>query len=189
MISSIITCLLPIAMSVDADFSVNVQVAPGISINLHSPSYYDQKEKERQARLERIQADREEERNHRASFERSKPRDQNGMYGWRDTREDRERERQRLMEEERKHEEARVAQERLLREEEQRDREERRLAVAREREGRMRAQAREDEDRRHQEEESEHRDGDHGGQNAKYKPTRTIHDDDSNQGDHRSIHD
>jgi hypothetical protein len=194
MISSILTCLLPLATSVNADFSVNVQVAPGISINLHSPSYYDQREKERQAQLEKIQADREEERNHQASFERSKPRDQNGMYGWRDTREDRERERQRLMDEERRHEEARIAQERLLREEDARDQEERRLAVEHEREDRMRAEARVEEDRRHQEEESEHRAEDrrHRKDDQKHqenKPTRTIHDDDSDHGDHRYIHD
>lgn len=195
MISSLLSCLLPLATSVNADFSVNVQVAPGISINLHSPSYYDQREKERQAQIARIEADREEERNHRASFERSKSRDQNGMYGWRDTREDRERERERLMDEERRHEEARIAQERLLREEEQRDREERRLAVAREREERMRAESREEEDLRHREEESEHRAEDRrhrkdDRRRQENKPTRTIHDDDGgDRADHRNIHD
>lgn len=178
MISSLLSCLLPLVSGVDADFSVNVQVAPGISVNLHSPSYYDQREKDRQARLEQIQAEREEERNRMSSFERSKPRDQGGMYQWRDTRASREMARQRLLKEQREHEEARIAQERLLREEEEQDRLDRRLAVEHEREERMRAEAREEEDRRHQEDVQERRDG---------KPSRTIHDDDHD--DQRSIHD
>jgi len=163
MISSLLTCLLSLTTSGDAELSVNVQVAPGISLELRSPSYYEQREKERHSRLELIQADREEERGRMSSFERSKPRDQGGMYQWRDTREGRERARQRLLKDQRLHEDARIAQERILREEEQQDREESRLAIEREREERMRAEAREEEDRLHQDE--------HG-----KSQTRTIHD-------------
>jgi hypothetical protein len=163
MISSLLTCLLSLTTSADVEFSANVQVAPGVTLELRSPSYYEQRDKERRSRMDLIQADREEERGRMSSFERSKPRDQGGMYQWRDTREGRERARQRLLKEQRLHEDARIAQERLLREEEQQDREEHRVAVEREREERMRSEAREEEDRLHQDE--------HGN-----KATRSIHD-------------
>jgi hypothetical protein len=154
MISTILSCLLPLASGIDADFSMNVQVAPGININLHSPAYYDQRERDRQERLDRIQADREEERNHEAALDREKPREQGGVYLWRDTPEARERQREELRDEERRNEAARATQERLLREEEARDEQERRFALQHEHEDRLRARAQHEEDQRFQREDN-----------------------------------
>ncbi|HXP91587.1 MAG TPA: hypothetical protein VN931_11745 [Fibrobacteria bacterium] len=162
MISTILSCLLPLASGIDADFSVNLKVAPGVSINLHSPAYYDQRERDRQERLDRIQADREEERNREAALDREKPREQGGVYLWRDTPEARERQREELRDEERRNEAARATQERLLREEEARDADERRLAMQREREEQLRARGRHEEDQRYQREDNLPREEDHG---------------------------
>jgi|GEM_PF-1690000 len=163
MISTILSCLLPLASGADASFSVHLQVAPGISVNLHSPDYYDQRERDRQARLDKIQADREDERRREAALEREKPRDQGGVYMWRDTRESRDRQLEELREQDRRDEEARAAQERLLREEEARDAAERRLAVQHEREERLRERGRHEEDQRYQREDNVPReDLDHG---------------------------
>jgi hypothetical protein len=154
MISTILSCLLPLASGIDADFSVNVKVAPGVSINLYSPAYYDQRDRDRQARLEQIQAQREDERRREAALDQEKPREQGGVYLWRDTPEARERQREQLREEERRNEEARIAQERLLREEEARDEQERRLALQHEHEDRLRARGQHEEDQRYQREDN-----------------------------------
>jgi hypothetical protein len=154
MISTILSCILPLASGIDANISMKVQVAPGITVSLHSPGYYDQREHDRQARLDQIQADREDERNREAALEREKPREQGGVYMWRDTREARQRQLEQLREQDRREEEARAAQERLLREEDARDAAERRLALQREHEDRLRARGQHEEDQRYQREDN-----------------------------------
>jgi len=119
-----------------------------------APGYYDQREHDRQARLDQIQADREDERNREAALEREKPREQGGVYMWRDTREARQRQLEQLREQDRRDEEARAAQERLLREEDARDAAERRLALQREHEDRLRARGQHEEDQRYQREDN-----------------------------------
>jgi hypothetical protein len=135
----LLTCILPLAMGLDADVSVRVQVAPGVTVNLHSDSYYQRREEERRQQREQLQAQRDQELRRQEALDREKPREPGSMYLWRDTPEQRERERQHLREEHQRREEERLARERLLREEEERDRQEHEIL----------AQRRRDEENRH----------------------------------------
>jgi hypothetical protein len=122
MISLILTCLLPLANGADIGISAQVQVAPGIAVNLHSDSYYTQRDHDRQANLARIQADRESEQRHRDDYDRQKVRDPGSIYVWRDTREEHTKESQRLQNQQAAHEQDRAAQEQRIHADEDQDR-------------------------------------------------------------------
>jgi hypothetical protein len=122
MISLILTCLLPLANGADIGISAQVQVAPGIAVNLHSDSYYTQRDHDRQANLARIQADRESEQRHRDDYDRQKVRDPGSIYVWRDTREEHDKESQRLQSQQAAHEQVRGDQERKIHSDEDQDR-------------------------------------------------------------------
>jgi len=125
MISLILTCLLPLANGADVGVGIQMQVAPGIAVDLHSASYYSQRDHDRQANLARIQADRDKEHRQRDDYDHQKVRDPGSMYIWRDTRDEHDKESQRLHDQETQHEQGRVAQEQKIHDEENQDRAER----------------------------------------------------------------
>ena len=125
MISTILAFVLPLTTSLDADLSARVQVAPGISVSLHSDSYYTQRENERRDNQRKIQADRDADLARQESFNRERQRGPGSMMFWRDTREQHA-QKQRVMEEkQRQNEQARANREQAMRDQENRDRDER----------------------------------------------------------------
>ncbi len=122
---AIILSLLPFVNSQNADLSTRVQVSPGISITFHSDSWYDQREKERRENQERIQAERNAERERQEAFDRERQRGNLSPYFWRDTRDQHEQKRRKMEETRRLNEQVRANREQSMREEEARDREER----------------------------------------------------------------
>jgi hypothetical protein len=122
MISLILTCLLPLANGADIGLSAQVQVAPGIAVNLHSDSYYAQRDHDRQANLARIQAERDNEQRHRDDYDRQKVRDPGSIYVWRDTRDEHTKEAQRLQSQQAENEKGRADQEQKIHSEESQDR-------------------------------------------------------------------
>jgi hypothetical protein len=124
MISLILGCLLPLANGADIGLSANVQVAPGIAVNLHSDSYYAQRDRDRQANLARIQADRDAEQRRRDDYDRQPVRGQGSLFIWRDTRDQHAKESQRLQSQQDAHEKDRVTQEQKIHSDENQDRSE-----------------------------------------------------------------
>ena len=152
MIATFFTCVLPIVASLDADVSARVQVAPGIAVSLHSDSYYDQREKDRQNHLAQVQSERDEDRRNQESFDREQPREKGSFYFWRDNREQHERKQREMVEANRRREQARANREQAFRDEENRDKDERNH--------RQDERNHEKDDRQHQEEDRRHGDDD-----------------------------
>jgi hypothetical protein len=125
MISTFFTCVLPIVASLDADVSARVQVAPGVAISLHSDSYYDQREKDRQNHLAQVQSERAADQRRQESFGREPTRGNGSLLFWRDTKEQHAQKQRDLVEAQRKNEQARANREQSLRDEGNHDRDER----------------------------------------------------------------
>ena len=125
MISNFLTCVLPLVASLDADVAARVQVAPGIAVSLHSDSYYDQREKDRQNHLAQVQSERDADQRRRESFDKEPTREKGSLYFWRDTKDQHARKQQDLVEAQRQNEQARANREQAARDEENRDRDER----------------------------------------------------------------
>jgi hypothetical protein len=125
--SLLLSCLLPLTTCVSPDTVGQVQIAPAANVAAHPDSYYDHRSHERKERMERIQADREREHTRRMDYERESARPPGSFFFWRDSPERHEMKRQRLQDEEQKHETERLALEQALRDEAAHDRAERGL--------------------------------------------------------------
>lgn len=125
MISSILACILPIVMGLDADLSARIQVGPGIAVGMHPDSYYDQREKERQNNQARAQAERADDQRRQESFGREQTRGNGSLLFWRDTKDQHARKQQDLMVAQRQREQVRANREQSDRDEANRDRDER----------------------------------------------------------------
>jgi hypothetical protein len=124
MISLLLSGILSLASSSDQDSAGPAQLVATPAVS-HSDSYYDHRAHERKERLSRIQADREREHTRRMDYERESARGQGSFYFWRDSPERHEMKRQRLQDEEQKHETERLALEQVIRDEADHDRAER----------------------------------------------------------------
>jgi hypothetical protein len=128
MISSLLlSCLLPLTTCANSDTVGHARIAATSSAGAHPDSYYDHRSKERGERMARIQADREREHTRRMDYERESARPLGSFYFWKDSPEKHEMKRQRLQDEEQKHETERLAQEQIIRDEAAHDRDERGL--------------------------------------------------------------
>ena len=125
MISTILAFVLPLTTSIDADLSARVQVAPGVTVSLHSDSYYTQRENDRRENQRRIQTDRDADQRRQESFNRERQREGRSVFFWRDTREQHAQKQRVLEEKHRQSEQARANREQAMRDEENRDRDER----------------------------------------------------------------
>jgi hypothetical protein len=128
MISSLLlSCLLPLTTCASPDSVGNARIAPIANAAAHPDSYYAHRSKERGERMARIQADRDREHTRRMDYERESARPPGSIYFWKDSPEKHEMKRERLQDEEQKHETERLAQEQIIRDEAAHDRDERGL--------------------------------------------------------------
>jgi hypothetical protein len=125
MISILLSCLLPLTTCADADASGPARIGT-VAVG-HPASYYDHREHERKERMDHIQAEREKEHGLRMDYEKESSRQPGSIYLWKDSPKQHEAKRQRLQDQEQKHELARQAQEQVVRDEAVQDRRERGL--------------------------------------------------------------
>ena len=125
MISNFLTCVLPLVVSLDADVSARVQVAPGITVSLHSDSYYNQREKDRRNHLAQVQSERDADRRNRESLDREQPRAKGSFFFWRDSKDQHERKQRDMVEAQRQREQIRSNREQGFRDEANKDLDER----------------------------------------------------------------
>jgi hypothetical protein len=122
MISLLLSCLLPLTTGANADPTQDPQIASAAP--QHPAAYYDHRKHERKERLERIEADRAKEHGLRMDYEKESAREPGSFYLWKDSPKQHETKRQRLQDQELKHEQARQVQEQLVRDEDAHDRRE-----------------------------------------------------------------
>jgi hypothetical protein len=120
MIALLISCLLPLANGADSGVPVQARIAPDPV--RHPVAYYERRDLQRVDRMGRIQTERVKEHDQRMAYEREAYRDPGFPFFWQDSPKQHEAKRQRLQDEEKKHEDARQTQEQILRNEAEHDR-------------------------------------------------------------------